>query len=184
MSSRIAFLTVAFHAGLASAAQADPFFPPGADAALQNAIAEKVQSLSLPKEGEEETVKRMVESAKKELAANLAKESAREELAMAVASAAETAVKRYVYLGGCPRVLGGLSEDEVLKRGVNLPCAAPCDQNLSACPEGWQEQSGLCVAGGEYDGLCSPVMDFRKAGDAKKASWAARCSAKFSCASV
>ena len=105
---------------------------------------------------------------------------------------------------------------------VNWPCAAPADLGFAACPkvpvclvlvpprgvferlvsflQGWLEQHGLCVAGGDYDGsftalrcraevpfqimfcgpgLCSPVADFRETGDEGKAAWAARCSASF-----
>lgn len=56
----------------------------------------------------------------------------------------------------------------ILACSVNFPCAAPstsvslsthaapCDRGFAACPEGWEVQNGLCVAGGSYDGefLC------------------------------
>merc|ERR1712232_30159 len=166
--------------------------------------------------GEAAAVEKMVSAARKELATSLEKEGLREELHEAAASAATLAVKRYVYLGGCPRDFsaacplgwtagsgvtcdppasytgpcGAMSfkslgqnalEDAVLKCRVNFPCAAPCDHSFAACPEGWSEQAGLCIAGGDYDGLCSPVADLREAGDEGKAAWAARCSARFSC---
>jgi len=208
----------AHSAGAASflgTAASEPFFPPGSDDLLP-AVAAKVKQLDLGAGAEGASVEKMVAAARKELAASLEKEGLREELHAAVASAAELAVKRYVYLGGCPRDFsascpigwsagsggaceppadysgpcGSMSfsslgqsqlEDAVLKCSVDFPCAAPCDHGFSACPEGWSEEKGLCTAGASYDGLCSPVADFREASDESKALWSARCGASFSC---
>ena len=68
---------------------------------------------------------------------------------------------------------GGLSRAVFASRAVATMVRY---QSLFVCP-------GKCwldfVPGAQ--GLCSPVADFRATGEEGKATWAARCSARFSC---
>merc|ERR1712176_1161154 len=61
-------------------------------------------------------------------------------------------------------------------------CRASCGQDFrSQCPEGWQNQSSLCVAPITYAGVCSYSVDMASMNEAQKRSFASTCSVKFPC---
>ena len=72
-------------------------------------------------------------------------------------------------------------EDFAWKCGASWPCEK-CLTHFDGCPEGWVENAGLCVAPPEYDGICSPVMDFSTFSATRRAEWSAMCSARWPCA--
>ena len=67
------------------------------------------------------------------------------------------------------------------KCGASWPCET-CRTHFGGCPTGWVENAGLCVAPPEYDGICSPVMDFSVFSAPRLAEWSAMCSARWPCA--
>lgn len=67
------------------------------------------------------------------------------------------------------------------KCGASWPCER-CQTSFDGCPEGWLQNAGLCVAPPEYDGMCSPVMDFSAFSATRRAEWSAMCSARWPCA--
>lgn len=139
-----------------AAAAAEPFFPAGSDALLP-AVAAKIKKLDFPSEAA--SVDAMVTAARKELAASLEKEGLREELDEAVAKAATLAVKRYVYLGGCPRDFS------------------------ATCPLGWTAGSGdTCAPPASYGGACGS-MSFKGLGQSELEAAVLKCSVNFPCAS-
>ena len=60
------------------------------------------------------------------------------------------------------------------------PCM-DCTTDFRGCPSGWDAAGRLCVAPSEYDGICSPVIDFFGSPDATKARWSAMCGARWRC---
>ena len=72
-------------------------------------------------------------------------------------------------------------EDFAWKCGASWPCEK-CLTHFDGCPEGWVENAGLCLAPPEYDGICSPVMDFSTFSPTRRAEWSAMCSARWPCA--
>ena len=71
-------------------------------------------------------------------------------------------------------------EDFAWKCGASWPCH-PCTTSFEDCPIGWSDKAGLCVAPQEYDGVCSPAMDFSSFSTRRKAEWSATCSARWPC---
>ena len=67
------------------------------------------------------------------------------------------------------------------KCGASWPCEK-CLADFDGCPEGWADNAGLCVAPPEYDGICSPVMDFSTFSATRRAEWSAMCTARWPCA--
>ena len=67
-----------------------------------------------------------------------------------------------------------------LKCGVGWPCRE-CKTNFAGCPLGWQAVGKLCLAPAEYDGMCSPVMEFGRLSGGDLARWSATCGARWAC---
>lgn len=71
-------------------------------------------------------------------------------------------------------------EEFALKCGVGWPCRG-CKTNFAGCPLGWQAVGKLCLAPDTYDGMCSPVMDFRALSGSSLARWSATCGVRWPC---
>jgi CPW-WPC domain-containing protein len=89
------------------------------------------------------------------------------------------------YTGPCaPTSLAGFSaadkEDFSWRCLASWPCENACKKDFSSCPSGWtQAGGGACAAPSDYDGICSPKTSFATFSDARKAEWAAMCSANW-----
>jgi CPW-WPC domain-containing protein len=70
-----------------------------------------------------------------------------------------------------------VKEDLSWKCQASWPCLSPCSKDLFGCPAGWKKSGGLCAAPADYDGICSPAMDFRTFSDEQKYLWSAQCGA-------
>ena len=60
------------------------------------------------------------------------------------------------------------------------PCKA-CGTSFVGCPADWVEVGSLCLAPAQYDGACSPAMNFGGFSAEHKARWSAMCSARWPC---
>jgi len=77
-----------------------------------------------------------------------------------------------------------IAEKQELAKDCDLRwgCRASCEQDFrSQCPEGWQNQSSLCVAPITYAGVCSYSVDMASMNEAQKISFASTCSVLFPC---
>ena len=82
---------------------------------------------------------------------------------------------------GVDQMSASEKEEFAWKCGASWPCET-CRTHFDGCPAGWLENAGLCLAPPEYDGICSPVMDFSTFSVARMAEWSAMCSARWPCA--
>merc|ERR1712228_5678 len=77
-----------------------------------------------------------------------------------------------------------IAEKQDLAKDCDLQwgCRASCEQDFrSQCPEGWQNQSSLCVAPITYAGVCSYSVDTANMNEAQKRTFASTCSVRFPC---
>ena len=90
------------------------------------------------------------------------------------------------YDGPCGATdLAALSQGQAESFALNCRTGWPCQEcrtRFVGCPRGWSAVGRLCVAPPDYDGICSPAMDFATFDDAGRARWAATCGAPWPCA--
>jgi len=67
--------------------------------------------------------------------------------------------------------------------GFSWPCrAGTCEQNLTAaCPTGWGNMSGLCIAPASYAGPCPYSIDTAGMAAGQKSAFATKCAVSFPC---
>ena len=75
----------------------------------------------------------------------------------------------------------GQAEPFAMKCRAGWPCQE-CSTRFAGCPRGWSAVGRLCLAPPDYDGICSPAMDFATFNDGARARWAAMCGAPWPCA--
>jgi len=100
-------------------------------------------------------------------------------------------IAKSAYAGPCLHEinLSGISMEE--KRGLakycklQFPCQDDCHMDFSQpCPSSWRETSdGVCTAPPEYDGDCNDEVEMGAMSTDEKFNFAARCKARWPCAS-
>merc|ERR1712166_1184031 len=75
-----------------------------------------------------------------------------------------------------------IKEELAWKCQASWTCLPACLKDFDGCPAGWKKAGSVCSASSDYDGICSPAMDFHALSIAQKSVWSAQCGAPWPCA--